>query len=105
MPDEELPPTATTEIDGYAAGAAACAAASFVVPVVLAVAALFLARAYEVRRDSVEPLTDDQESDAAEPSRSDTLVWLARIGAWTNLALVAGGIVFLLIGIAARVIA
>ncbi|HVE93457.1 MAG TPA: hypothetical protein VNB24_00955 [Acidimicrobiales bacterium] len=101
MPDEEQTPN--TEIDGYAAGAVACAAGSFLVPVVLAVAALFLARAYEVRRN--ETLTDSDAVDAPVDQRNDTLVWLARVGAWTNLALTVGIIIFFLVGIASRVIA
>jgi len=115
MPDDDESPAA--EIDGYAVGAVACAAASFLVPVVLAVAALFLARAYEVRRDAAAATaldqagdhageaTGDQADDHADKSRSDTLVWIARVGAWANIALVVGVTVFFLIGIAARVAA
>lgn len=98
--EEQLP---NTEIDGYAAGAVACAAGSFLVPVVLAVAALFLARAYEVRRDEAAATTQEDAADQPDQSRNDTLVWLARIGAWTNLALTVGVIIFFLVGIAAQV--
>lgn len=87
------------EVDGYAAGAVACAFGSFVVPIVLAVAALILARASEVRRGQLG-------LDEKVPGSSNaTAVQLARVVAWANIVLVGAFLIFLLLGIAARVAA
>lgn len=91
---------AAGEVDGYAAGAIACAVASFIVPIVLAVAALILARASELRRGELGAAGPDETVDSA---RSDGLVWLARIIAWANIVLVCAFLAFLLLGIAAKV--
>lgn len=104
VPDAEerldVPRPPNEEVDGYAAGAVACAFASFLIPIVLAVAALTLARASELRREQLR-LVD--ESGASSPN--DTLIWVSRVVAWTNIVLSCGFIVFLLLGIAARVAA
>ena len=91
---------APDEVNGYAAGAIACAVGSFLVPVVLAVAALILARASEIRREQQGNVA---EGDAR--SANETLVWVSRIVAWANIVLACGFLAFLLLGIAARVVA